>query len=146
MFAQERLDQRRRHRSCATMCTANRSAVSNTRRVSVYTWVLAISPATPPFFLRNLFNLVIPIVDSKGVRRRMDADQPFTWAGVILIVLGIILVALPLLGKYVSDLERLPWIIVWIYRRNGFYFATSPLLIIISIISIILNYLNRTRG
>lgn len=100
----------------------------------------------PPLFLRNLFNLVITVVDNKGGCRGMDADQPFTWVGVILIVLGIILVALPLLGKYVSDLERLPWILVWIYRRNGFYFATSPLLIIISIIAIILSYLNRTRG
>ena len=66
--------------------------------------------------------------------------------GIILIALGIILMALPLLGRYMPDLERLPWIIVWVYRWDGFYFATSPLLIIVSIVSIMLNYLNRTQG
>ncbi|TET58707.1 hypothetical protein E3J51_00570 [Candidatus Bathyarchaeota archaeon] len=78
--------------------------------------------------------------------KRTDTYQPFTWMGIILIALGIILMALPLLGRYMPDLERLPWIIVWVYRQDGFYFATSPLLIIVSIVSIMLNYLNRTQG
>jgi uncharacterized membrane protein HdeD (DUF308 family) len=65
--------------------------------------------------------------------------------GIVLIILGVIFVALPLLAKYVPDLEKLPWIVFWVYKRDGFYFATSPLLIIISVISLIVGYLLKTR-
>jgi hypothetical protein len=64
--------------------------------------------------------------------------RPFTTLGFILIALGALLVLLPFIAKYFPDLEGLPWIIVWIYRRDGFYFATSPLLIILSLLSILL--------
>lgn len=71
--------------------------------------------------------------------------RSLTTLGVILIVSGLALVLLPMLARHVPSLDKLPWIIVWVYRKNGFYFATSPLLIIVSIISLLLNLLNRAR-
>ncbi len=59
--------------------------------------------------------------------------------GLILILSGIILVMLPFIARHLPNLEKLPWILIWVYRKNGFYFVTSPLLIILSIISILLN-------
>jgi hypothetical protein len=46
---------------------------------------------------------------------------------------------LPFIARHLPNLEKLPWILIWVYRKNGFYFVTSPLLIILSIISIVLN-------
>jgi len=71
--------------------------------------------------------------------------RSFTALGLLLIVSGIILVALPVLARHLPNLDRFPWVLVWVYRRNGFYFVTSPLLIIISIISLLLNLFNRAR-
>lgn len=69
--------------------------------------------------------------------------RPFTILGLLLIVSGLLLVLLPFLARHLPSLEKLPWIILWVYRRDGFYFATSPLLIIVSLISLLLNYFNR---
>jgi hypothetical protein len=63
--------------------------------------------------------------------------RSFTWAGTVLIILGILLVLLPYLLRYVPSLEKFPPLVLYVYRRDGFYFATSPILIIISIISIL---------
>ena len=71
--------------------------------------------------------------------------RSLTTLGVILIASGIVLVALPILARYVPSLDNLPWFILWVYRKNGFYFATSPLLIIVSLVSLLLNLLNRAR-
>ena len=70
--------------------------------------------------------------------------RPFTVLGLLLIVCGFILVALPLIARHLPSLERLPWILIWVYRRDGFYFVTSPLLIIISIVSVVLQLFSRT--
>jgi hypothetical protein len=64
----------------------------------------------------------------------MGEINPFT-------VFGVLLIALPYLENVIPNLERVPWIILWVYRTGGFTFATSPLLIIISVISIMLAYL-----
>jgi hypothetical protein len=71
--------------------------------------------------------------------------RSLTALGVILIASGIVLVALPILARFVPSLDKLPWFILWVYRKNGFYFATSPLLIIVSLVSLLLNLLNRAR-
>ena len=70
--------------------------------------------------------------------------RPFTVLGLVLIVLGLILVALPPIIRHLPSLERLPWILIWVYRSDGFYFATSPLLIIISIVSLLIQLFRRT--
>lgn len=67
--------------------------------------------------------------------------RPFTMLGLLLIVCGLILVLIPVIARYLPSLDKLPWIILWVYRKNGFYFATSPLLIIISVISLLLSLL-----
>ena len=72
----------------------------------------------------------------------MDEYTPFTSMGWILILLGAIFVALPYFTRLVPSIERIPWIILYVYKRDGFYFATSPLLIVISLISL---FLNRSR-
>lgn len=69
--------------------------------------------------------------------------RPLTVLGLLLIACGFILVALPLIARHLPSLERLPWILIWVYRRDGFYFVTSPLLIIISIASVVLHLLSR---
>jgi hypothetical protein len=63
--------------------------------------------------------------------------------GWILILLGVIFVAMPYIARIVPEIEQIPWWILWVYRSDGFYFATSPLLIFISILSILLNMLRR---
>jgi hypothetical protein len=50
---------------------------------------------------------------------------------------------MPYIARIVPEIEQIPWWILWVYRSDGFYFATSPLLIFISILSILLNMLRR---
>jgi hypothetical protein len=68
--------------------------------------------------------------------------HPFTWLGVFLILLGVALVLIPVLGQYV-DLSKVPSWLIYVYRSNGFYFVTSPLLILLSVISLIVFILRR---
>ncbi len=75
----------------------------------------------------------------------MDAFRPFTLIGYLLIILGLIFVALPMIVRVFPSVDKIPWIILWVYRKDGFYFATSPILIILSILSIIYSYLNRVN-
>ena len=63
--------------------------------------------------------------------------QPFTTLGLILIISGVLLVMLPLLARYLPSLDQVPWFLIWVYRRDGFIFVTSPLLIILSLLSLI---------
>lgn len=69
--------------------------------------------------------------------------RPFTTLGLIFIICGVVLIALPFIARSLPNLEKMPWILIWVYRSDGFYFITSPLLIIISIISLILQLLGR---
>ena len=71
--------------------------------------------------------------------------RPFTVMGLILILSGLVLVLLPIVARHIPSLDRLPWILVWVNRNGGFYFVTSPLLIIISLVSIIVNLYEKTR-
>lgn len=71
----------------------------------------------------------------------MESYQPFTLIGIVFIVAGILLVILPLIAQHIPSLEKIPWIIIWTYKSDNFIFATSPILIIITILSFILNYL-----
>ncbi|MDH5461408.1 MAG: hypothetical protein OEX09_04205, partial [Candidatus Bathyarchaeota archaeon] len=67
----------------------------------------------------------------------MDFENPFTVFGVTLILIGIALLIIPIIGKIIPtvDVQKIPWPILYVYRRNGFVFITSPLLIIIGIAS-----------
>ncbi|MEM0054274.1 MAG: hypothetical protein QXL89_08835, partial [Nitrososphaeria archaeon] len=59
--------------------------------------------------------------------------------GVFFIIIGIAFIAIPMIAKLFSSiqLEKIPWILLWIYKSDGFWFATSPILIIIGIIYLI---------
>ena len=67
----------------------------------------------------------------------------FTWLGVIMILLGVLFVLAPYLARYVPEIEKLPPLLIYVYRRNGFYFATSPILLAISILWLIVSLLSR---
>jgi hypothetical protein len=59
-------------------------------------------------------------------------------------VLGALLFVAPLILEKMPSLESVPWIILYVYRSDGFVFVTSPILIIISIISLFLWILARS--
>jgi len=65
--------------------------------------------------------------------------RPFTTLGLVLITCGLILVALPFVMRSMPSLKKVPWIILWVYRGDGFFFATSPLLIMISAVSLLIS-------
>jgi hypothetical protein len=65
-----------------------------------------------------------------------------TWLGVAFILIGVALIILPVIGKYL-DLSRIPPWLIYIYRGNGFYFVTSPLLLVLSIVFLLLYFLRR---
>jgi hypothetical protein len=69
----------------------------------------------------------------------------FQFVGLMFIALGAILFLLPFLLDRVPALERVPWIILYVYRKDGFVFATSPLLLIISVISLIWGLITQAR-
>lgn len=73
----------------------------------------------------------------------MDIYRPFSSLGWLLIVLGIIFVTLPYLERIFPAVDKLPWYIWWSYKSEGFYFGTSPLIILISIASLLWNLLKR---
>ena len=58
-------------------------------------------------------------------------------------ILGALLFVAPILLEQLPTLSNLPWILLYIYRRNGFVFVTSPLLLIISVMSLLWWLLNR---
>ncbi len=68
----------------------------------------------------------------------------FTGLGIVFILLGVALVLLPLLARSMNlqnVLDRVPWIILYVYRQDSFVFITSPILIIISLAFIIYAFL-----
>ncbi len=69
----------------------------------------------------------------------MDEYAPFSSIGWLMIILGALFVALPYLSRVIPDLERIPWFILYVYKRDGFYFATSPILILLSLLSLFRN-------
>jgi ribose/xylose/arabinose/galactoside ABC-type transport system permease subunit len=62
--------------------------------------------------------------------------HPLTWLGIFLILLGVALVILQAVGRYI-DLSKVPPWLIYIYHSDGFYFVTSPLLILLSAVALI---------
>jgi hypothetical protein len=65
-----------------------------------------------------------------------------TWLGIAFILIGIALVILPVIGKHL-DLSQIPPWLIYVYRRNGFYFVTSPLLLVLSAVSLLVHFWRR---
>jgi hypothetical protein len=72
----------------------------------------------------------------------MDEANPFALVGILLILLGAVFVALPYISRVV-DVDKILWIILYVYRSDGFTFATSPILLILSALSLLLAYARR---
>lgn len=71
--------------------------------------------------------------------------QLLSLTGLLLIAVGAVLVLLPLVAKYLPSLEaleRLPPLLIFVYRTNGFVFVTSPILIIASLAFLLWRYLS----
>jgi len=66
-------------------------------------------------------------------------EKMLTSIGIAFIIIGVALIMIPLIVKIIPSIsiERIPWIILWVYRNDGFTFATSPILIIIGLIYLI---------
>lgn len=73
-------------------------------------------------------------------------ESSFSIVGIVFILIGIALVLLPIIGRLVPtiDLERIPWLLLYVYKRDNFVFVTSPLLILLSIISFVWSLLARS--
>jgi len=69
---------------------------------------------------------------------------PLQILGIMLMVLGALLFVAPLVLERMPSLERVPWILLYVFRRDGFVFVTSPILIIISILSLLWWILTRS--
>jgi predicted transporter len=61
-------------------------------------------------------------------------EQASFLLGLALVVLGLLFLLAPLLARSIPDLERVPAILLYVYRRDGFIFATSPILIILALV------------
>ncbi|MCD6593990.1 hypothetical protein J7L00_07935 [Candidatus Bathyarchaeota archaeon] len=75
----------------------------------------------------------------------MSFEKILIVLGVLFVVLGLAFIAASLIAKVTPQLslERIPWILLWIYRRDGFWFATSPILLMISVAAFIIWLLTR---
>ena len=75
----------------------------------------------------------------------MSFEKILIVLGVLFVVLGLAFIAASLIAKVTPwfSLERIPWILLWIYRRDGFWFATSPILLMISVAAFIIWLLTR---
>lgn len=66
--------------------------------------------------------------------------------GLTLVILGALLFILPMIMDKMPSLEKIPWIFIYVYRSGNFTFVTSPILIIISILSLILYLIQSARA
>lgn len=80
-----------------------------------------------------------------GDRSMPSEYGPIAWLGAALILIGIALLLAPHLAERMPELGRLPPILFYVYRRDGFFLATSPILIAASLLALIALLLAR-RG
>lgn len=75
----------------------------------------------------------------------MAWGDSFTVIGISFILIGIALVLIPIVIKIIPmvDLDKIPWFLLYVYRKDSFVFATSPILIIIGIASFLWILLHR---
>lgn len=58
--------------------------------------------------------------------------------GLFFLLLGIALIALPMIVRLIPQDPKVPRLLIYVYRRGNFYFVTSPVLIIISVVSLLI--------
>jgi len=66
----------------------------------------------------------------------VEWEASTTLLGLSLILIGVALVLLPLLTRALQNpaFESIPWILLYVYRSDGFVFATSHILILLSVL------------
>ncbi len=75
---------------------------------------------------------------------QLAPDWSFYLLGAVLVLLGVAFFILPTLARSgLFSNVKIPWIILYVYKKDSFYFVTSPLLILISIASLIIFALRR---
>jgi hypothetical protein len=65
----------------------------------------------------------------------IENENIFSFLGIFFIFIGIIFLVIPMIANILPSkdfLERIPWIILYVYRQDNFVFATSPILILLS--------------
>jgi len=52
----------------------------------------------------------------------MSWEKAFIGLGILLILLGLAFIAVPLIAKHLPtiSLERIPWILLWVYCKDNF--------------------------
>ena len=86
-----------------------------------------------------MFNSQYPFIgftNSLSSMIMFDSYRPFIVVGLAFILVGLVLLFFPLipkLGPILERLEKLPPILIYVYRRDNFYFVTSPILIIVTV-------------
>ena len=62
--------------------------------------------------------------------------------GYLFLLIGLLLVLLPEIAKRFNLFmpENIPWLIIYAYKSNNFTFITSPLLVILSLFSLIVYF------
>ena len=65
----------------------------------------------------------------------VSLGRPLTAIGITFILIGIALIVVPIIIRLIPtvNIKRIPWILLYVYKRDGFFFATSPILIIIGV-------------
>ncbi|MFQ5710736.1 MAG: hypothetical protein ACE5GD_03035 [Candidatus Geothermarchaeales archaeon] len=63
--------------------------------------------------------------------------------GVAVIIIGVALVLIGVAARYAPPLEKLPPILIYVYRRGDFYLVTSPILILLGVLLLLILLLSR---
>ncbi len=63
--------------------------------------------------------------------------------GLLFLILGLLLLFTPLLLKTIPSLEDIPWFILYVYKMDGLILATSPILIVVTVISLLLSLITK---
>gem|GEM_PF-1898504 len=71
---------------------------------------------------------------------------PLQLFGILLMLLGALVFNLPFLLARMPSLEGAPWLLVYVYRSGSFTFVTSPILIMISLASLLWYLLSGARS
>lgn len=71
---------------------------------------------------------------------------PLQLLGILLMLLGALVFILPFLLERLPSLEGVPWLLVYVYRSGTFTFVTSPILIILSLASLLWYLLSGARS
>ncbi len=74
-----------------------------------------------------------------------EAFHLFQVLGILLIILGAMLFLVPTLLKRIPSLEKIPWILLYIYRKDTVLFVTSPILLLLALLSLLIEIIANSK-